>query len=156
MNKKKYSFSYVSESPEETKKIGKNFAKLLIAFPPLSHARVINLAGTLGAGKTTITKGFARGVGIKKLVTSPTFVLMHRFLIKKSGYKNFFHLDAYRLSSFSDLATLGFEKILKDPRNIVFIEWKKNVSSRKIKLCGTISLKHRAKDKRFISIYINR
>jgi len=156
MSKKKYSFSYVSESLEETKKIGKDFAKLLTTLPPLSHARVINLAGTLGAGKTTITKGFASGIGIKKLVTSPTFVLMHRFPIKAGGYKNFFHLDAYRLSSFSDLVALGFEEILKNPQNIIFIEWKKNVSSKKIKLCGNISLKHGNGDKRFILIHINK
>lgn len=153
---KKISLSFTSESTEETKKIGGDLAKIITSLPPLNHARIIDLKGTLGAGKTTLTKGFVSGLGIKTLATSPTFVLMHRFPIKTGYYKNLFHIDAYRLSSFSELVNLGIEELISDSHNIILIEWKKNANSKKMKLCGSVSLRHKTEYTRSISITINK
>lgn len=87
------------------------------------------LQGDLGGGKTTFLQGFAKGLGIKERILSPTFVLMKRFSIKnkKTEFKNFYHLDCYRIKSQKDLSVLDFKKIISDPFNIVAIEWAERV-----------------------------
>lgn len=146
------SFSTISTSPRETGVLGEKFGELLVSLPQLAHARVIGLHGDLGAGKTTFIKGVAKGLSIKKHITSPTFVLIHRFPLKKVGYKNFFHIDAYRLSSFSEIKVLDIEDMIDDPKNILFIEWQKNIRSSRIKKCGDITFKHMDEHKRKIVI----
>jgi len=141
-----------SFSAEETKKIGICFGDTIKKLPPLTTARVIGLCGDLGAGKTTFTQGVTKSLGVKKRTTSPTFVLIKRFSIKAGAYKNFFHIDAYRLSSFKDLYPLEIQKIIKDPKAIIFIEWVENISSKELKLCGTITLKHRKNEQRLVTI----
>ncbi len=86
-------------------------------------ALVVTLQGDLGTGKTTFVQGFLRGLGLKKRAQSPTFIIMRRHALKRSKFKNVFHVDAYRLKSARHLAALGFREILSDPQNIVLIEW---------------------------------
>lgn len=88
-------------------------------------AAVFALQGELGAGKTTFVQGFLKGLGSKKRVTSPTFVLMRRHVLSASarGPKNIFHIDAYRLKKPEHLASLELDVILNGPRNVVLIEW---------------------------------
>ena len=83
-------------------------------------ALIIGLEGELGSGKTTFIKAFARGLGIKKRLTSPTFVL-----IKK--YRNFYHIDCYRIKSYKDVLALDFKEIISNPKNIVTIEWAEKI-----------------------------
>ncbi len=89
---------------------------------------VIALEGDLGAGKTTFTQAFAKALGVAKQLKSPTFVLMkHYALHDVPGYSTLYHLDCYRLQNPKDLEPLGVEHILKQPGNIVLIEWAERV-----------------------------
>ncbi len=80
-----------------------------------SHS-VITLTGELGAGKTTLTKGIGRGLGIKKIINSPTFTIVKIY----EGDKTLYHFDAYRLEDSDD--DLGFEEMIDDD-GICVIEW---------------------------------
>jgi len=81
---------------------------------------VIGLVGELGAGKTTFIQAFAKGLGVKNKLTSPTFVLMKK-------YRNLYHIDCYRISSYKDILDLDFKEIISNPKNIVVIEWAEKV-----------------------------
>lgn len=113
--------TYLSQSAEQTKEIGKNIAKAAASFKNRKRAAIICLKGDLGGGKTTFTQGFLKGLGIEERILSPTFVILKRYA------KSFYHIDCYRLKSEKDLAQLGFESIISDPKNIVLIEWPQNI-----------------------------
>jgi len=92
--------------------------------PNENGATVVALRGNLGAGKTSFTQCIAKEFGITEDITSPTFVIQKRYEI--SGNENFYyliHIDAYRLNDSHELAVLGWEKLLENPKNIIFIEW---------------------------------
>ncbi len=72
----------ISESLQKTKKTGEILAKETLKTKS-SKALVFELKGNLGSGKTSFTQGFARGLGIKEKITSPTFNLMKKFKINK-------------------------------------------------------------------------
>ena len=102
-------------------------AKDILAEGNKNSAVVLALSGDLGAGKTTFLQGFARGLGIKEVVNSPTFIVMKRFKIYDLRFKNFYHIDCYRLESEKDLEGLGFKEIISNPKNIVAIEWPEKI-----------------------------
>ncbi len=81
---------------------------------------IFALAGTLGAGKTTFTQSFARGLGVPQSmpVTSPTFVLHRRY----AGRLTLEHLDAYRLAGAADFEALGIGEILEGS-GVAVVEW---------------------------------
>lgn len=106
---------YLSHSDNQTKKIAQNLAQNI-------KSGVLALTGDLGAGKTTFTQGFAKGLGIKEKIISPTFVLIRQHKIPDNN-KVLFHVDLYRLNNMKDLKQLGLEEIWSDPKNIVLIEW---------------------------------
>lgn len=93
---------------------------------------VLGLVGDLGAGKTTFTKSLIKALGSKKKVTSPTFIIMRRFVLKNK--RNVYHIDAYRITA-HDLVRLVPKEIFKSP-NIVVVEWADRV--KKILPQGTI------------------
>jgi len=107
---------YLTKSPGQTKKLGKFLAKTLLRNPFKDRAIVVGLRGDLGGGKTTFLQGFAKGIGKRVKILSPTFIIMRR-----TG--NFYHIDCYRIKGPKDLLALGFKKILAGPKNIVAIEW---------------------------------
>lgn len=120
---KKVNRAYFSGSLLETKKLGAKLArKILKNFSP-QKAVFIALKGNLGGGKTSFAQGFARGLAIKEKITSPTFVIMKKFKIKNSKFKNFYHLDCYRLKKPEELFDLGFREITSNPENIIAVEW---------------------------------
>jgi tRNA threonylcarbamoyladenosine biosynthesis protein TsaE len=120
-----------SYSSEETKAFGAEIAKKVIdrrlSLAKREHAIVIALRGDLGAGKTTFTQGFFRGLGIKRNPISPTFIIMRRYKIPIRRFADIYHFDAYRLKKAEDVAVLEFENILSDPRNIVLVEWPEKI-----------------------------
>lgn len=95
----------------------KEFAKTIKA------PKIIVLSGDLGAGKTTFTKGFAEGLGVSEIITSPTFTLLNEY----SGKERMYHFDMYRLSSKEEAYELGFEDYFKKNDGIVLVEWAENV-----------------------------
>jgi len=108
---------FISKSEKETEKIAEKLAK------KLKGGEVIGLIGDLGAGKTVFVRGLARGFGIKKPITSPTFVLMKVYKIGNLKIKNFLHVDAYRLKDEKDLIDIGILDWLGKKNTITVIEW---------------------------------
>ena len=91
-------------------------------------ATVVGFFGDLGSGKTTFIQALGKHLGIQEVMTSPTFVIEKIYKLDgKNNFKNLIHIDAYRLDSGKDLASLGFSEILKDSGNLVVIEWPERV-----------------------------
>jgi tRNA threonylcarbamoyladenosine biosynthesis protein TsaE len=116
---------YISKSLDDTRHIAEEVLKMLV---PQEEATVLALQGDLGAGKTAFTKEIAKLLGITEQVTSPTFVIEKIYALKNQSYIHLIHIDAYRLESGKELETLGFATLIRDPRNLVIIEWPENVS----------------------------
>lgn len=114
---------FFTNSPRETKKLARNLAKKTLKQPSQKGAVVVGLEGDLGGGKTTFLQGFAKGLGIRQRITSPTFVIMRRFKIYNSRFENFYHIDCYRIKKPKEILDLGWKEIVKDSKNIIAIEW---------------------------------
>ena len=112
---------FVTRSAEETIALGREIAATLKA-PAL-----ILLSGDLGAGKTTLTKGIASGLGAAKEedVTSPTFTLVHKY----EGATCAYHVDLYRIGDAHDFDTLGLEDVFAE-KAVVLIEWPERMALR--------------------------
>ena len=108
---------YITNSPEETEKVGAALAQ------KLNPGTILAYRGDLGAGKTAFTRGLAKGLGCKELVTSPTYTIVNEYL---GGRLPLFHFDMYRLASSDDLWDIGWEDYL-DRCGICAVEWSENV-----------------------------
>lgn len=111
---------YTTKSFQETQKIGEDFAKEIVKNNSRGAAAVLALEGNLGGGKTTFLQGFAKGLGIKEKILSPTFVILKHF-------ENFYHIDCYRLNNPEEILELDFKSIIKNPKNIVAVEWPEKI-----------------------------
>ncbi|MFC1678274.1 tRNA (adenosine(37)-N6)-threonylcarbamoyltransferase complex ATPase subunit type 1 TsaE [Patescibacteria group bacterium] len=117
----------------------------------LNGGEVIGLIGDLGAGKTVFTKGIALGLGIKKTITSPTFVLMKIYPVKnKTRIKNLFHIDTYRILDANDIMGIGIEDYLGQEDTVVVIEWADKIKKILPKNTKYITLENTNKNKRLI------
>ena len=87
------------------------------------HGLVIALSGELGAGKTQLVKGLARGLGITARVHSPTFTLVNEYA---GGRLRLFHLDLYRLESSAQILAAGLEEFLQ-PDGVAVVEWAERI-----------------------------
>jgi tRNA threonylcarbamoyladenosine biosynthesis protein TsaE len=127
---------YISKSLGDTKRIAGDFVDKLLKTGGKTGGKavIILLQGNLGSGKTTFVKAVAEIFGIKKNITSPTFVLekVYRmppcFAKATQGnpcdtFSRLVHIDAYRLSGAKDLDLLGWGEIVENPKNLIFIEW---------------------------------
>ena len=138
----------ITKSPLETKKTGDVLAKGILKLPLSDKSFVIGLEGDLGGGKTTFLQGFAKGLGIKEKILSPTFVIFRKFRIPITYNlkpKTFIHIDCYRIEKPKEILDLGFKEIISNPRNIVAIEWADRI--RKIMPEKTIWIKFEFVDK---------
>jgi tRNA threonylcarbamoyladenosine biosynthesis protein TsaE len=81
---------------------------------------VLGLSGDLGAGKTALVRGFARGLGFVGRVHSPTFALLNEYA---GGRLPLFHLDLYRLESPDAIHATGLEEYLMNPSGVSVVEW---------------------------------
>ncbi len=133
----------VTHSSEETILRGREIGARLKA-PAL-----VLLSGDLGAGKTTLTKGIASGLGAAREdeVTSPTFTLVHKY----GGGEPVYHVDLYRIGDFHDLDTLGLEDVFAE-RAVVIVEWPDKLTLRTDWPVVRIRLEHVSEDTRRISI----
>ena len=112
----------ITKSAKQTISLGKKIAK------NFKGGEIIGLEGNLGAGKTTLVKGIAEELGIKQTITSPTFLLMKVYPVRKNKLiKNFVHLDCYRIKNPNDILGIGVEDYFNDPSSIVLIEWPEKI-----------------------------
>jgi len=88
------------------------------------EALIIALNGHLGSGKTTFVQSVAKHLGIKENITSPTFVIMKKYNIRKADFpfKTLVHIDAYRLEGGKELGALDIEKLVTDGDNLILKE----------------------------------
>lgn len=106
------SLEIVSTSAEQTRKIGIKLGKLV------ASGDVIFLVGPLGAGKTCLTQGIARGLGINEYTASPTFVLVREY----RGKMPLYHIDLYRLDKIEEVTQLGLDDYLYG-NGVCVVEW---------------------------------
>ena len=109
--------TFQTNSPAETEAIGAALGKIL------NPGTVIAYRGDLGAGKTAFTRGLAKGLGCREIVTSPTYTIVNEYL---GGRLPLFHFDMYRLRSSDDLFDIGWEDYL-DRGGVCAVEWSENV-----------------------------
>jgi len=114
---------FITKSARQTQKVGKKLATNLTKKTP----SVIALTGDLGSGKTTFVQGFAKGLGVRKRIISPTFILMRSYKARRK--RMFYHLDLYRLESNlnKELENLGAKDIWGEKGNILVIEWAEKI-----------------------------
>ncbi len=101
-----------TDSVEKTRQAGEELGRLL------GPGDLLCVYGPLGAGKTALAQGVARGLGVTGAVTSPTFILIREY----RGRLPFYHFDAYRLKGPEDLTLLGVEEYLAGD-GVVLVEW---------------------------------
>ena len=125
----------ISASAKETFSLGKKLGAAC------RGGEVFALMGDLGAGKTCLVQGLAKGLGVKGAVNSPTFVVMKIYPVSgNKRIKHFCHIDAYRLSSAKELKDLEALDYIKQADTVSAIEWGDKVKSvlpqgvRKIKI----------------------
>jgi tRNA threonylcarbamoyladenosine biosynthesis protein TsaE len=102
----------ISRNPEETQKIGGQLGKLALPGDNLL------LVGDLGAGKTCLAQGIARGLNIKEYAASPSFVLIREL----KGRLPLYHIDFYRLENLEEIAELGLDDYLYG-HGVCLVEW---------------------------------
>jgi tRNA threonylcarbamoyladenosine biosynthesis protein TsaE len=103
----------ISHSPDETQALGETWGRAV------QSGLVIGLSGDLGAGKTQLVQGLARGLGITARVQSPTFALVNAY---NGGRLRLFHLDLYRLETPEQVIGAGLEEYFQ-PAGVTVIEW---------------------------------
>ncbi len=109
---------FITRSPEETEALGEKIAE------KLGGGEVLALFGEMGAGKTALTRGIARGLGVTVGVSSPTFALVHEY----RGRLPVYHFDMYRIEGWDDLYSTGFFDYL-DSGGVLIIEWSENIEN---------------------------
>ena len=144
----------LSKNIKETDKIAKIFLdKLLKNKKKPKGALVVGLSGDLGSGKTAFTKFAAKHLGIKNKVFSPTYVILKKYSLplprgsarraRGSGFRFFFHMDAYRLESEKELLNLGWKEIIDNDEHLIFIEWPENISKAMPSNSKFVFIKHK-------------
>lgn len=105
---------FVTHSARETFDIGVRLGSLL------APGDTVCLEGDLGSGKTCLTQGIGRGMGVSDVITSPTFVLINEYASSRGA--RLYHVDLYRIEGEDDLVTLGLEDYIYG-NGITVIEW---------------------------------
>ncbi len=126
-------YSFLSVSEESTAAFARGLAFVL------RGGDVVLLQGDLGAGKTTLTRGVAAGLGVAPgIVSSPTFVIMNQYPIQRAepghgSVRELVHVDAYRLQSAEDLESVGWDRAFDEsgaarPEVVVIVEWPEKIA----------------------------
>ena len=123
--------SFRTHSPEETQAIGERVGQ------DLKPGDIVALIGDLGAGKTCLTQGIARGVKIEpnQIVNSPSYTLINEY----AGKIPIYHIDLYRLQRQEEILDLGLEEYLEG-NGICIIEWADRMLDLLPEGCMTIEL----------------
>lgn len=111
----------VTHSEHATEALGARLAALL------QPGDVVALVGELGAGKTCLARGIARGLGIDEPVTSPTFILIAEYRTPRG--LTLYHADCYRLDApATEAADIGLDELM-DGRGVCVVEWAERVAA---------------------------
>lgn len=102
-----------TRGPEETEEAGEELIR------QFGSEQIFCLFGPLAAGKTTLVKGLARGMGISETIVSPSYVLLRQY----EGDSTLFHLDLFRIGSEEEFVEAGLDEYLIQPPGVVAIEW---------------------------------
>ncbi len=109
--------------------------------PRADGATLVTLSGELGAGKTAFTKAVAATLGVTDIVNSPTFVLEKIYdLSVGHTFSKLIHIDAYRLKGGEELAPLKLDELMRDPENLILLEWPERVADALPPATHTISI----------------
>ena len=111
--------TFISHSPAETESLGEQFGRAA------QSGFVFALSGDLGAGKTQLAKGVARGLGVTERVHSPTFTLVNEY---GGGRLKLFHLDLYRLETPAQILSAGIGEFLS-PDGVAVVEWAERIAN---------------------------
>ena len=103
----------VMENEEAVRKFGRELGAAAKA------GSVIALTGDLGAGKTTLTKAIAEGLGVKEIITSPTFNIIKQY---DSGRLPLYHFDVYRITDPDEMYEMGYEEYFYG-EGVCVVEW---------------------------------
>ena len=103
----------IARSAAEMEEIGVGLA------PELADGMVVSVIGPLGAGKTTLVKGVAKGLLITDVVVSPSYLLAREY----HGRLTLHHIDAFRLESLSEMAEVGLDRLLPPDDGVSVVEW---------------------------------
>lgn len=106
--------TFTSPSLEATEAFGEQLGRAAEA------GWVFGLTGDLGSGKTALTRGIARGLGVTSRVQSPTFALVREYA---SGRLPLYHLDLYRMESAEQIVAAGLEEYLDPTAGVSVVEW---------------------------------
>lgn len=134
-------YNLTTHSYQDTENFGQDFASLV------QPGDVILLNGDLGVGKTTFTRGLARGLGIKKNVKSPTFTLIREY---QEGKLPLYHMDAYRLESSPD-EDLGFDEYFHGD-GVTVVEWPQFIKDEVPDDHISVNIKRSGEDDRDVTI----
>jgi tRNA threonylcarbamoyladenosine biosynthesis protein TsaE len=110
--------AFISHSPAETESLGESWGRAA------QRGLVVALSGELGAGKTQLVKGLARGLGVTARVHSPTFTLVNEYT---GGRLRLFHLDLYRLETGAQILSAGLEEFFQ-PDGVAVVEWAERIA----------------------------
>jgi len=103
----------IAHNSLEMEEIGIDLASML------TDGIVVSLVGPLGAGKTTMVKGIAKGLLITDIVVSPSYLLARDYF----GQLALHHVDAYRINSLKELVEVGLDQFLPPAEGVTVIEW---------------------------------
>lgn len=135
-----WSMKHIAKNEKEMVEIGLKTAS------GLKGGDILCFYGDLGAGKTTFIKGLARGLGVSKKITSPTFALMNIYntkTLKHENIKTFVHIDTYRLKDKQELTDIGALDYIGAPDTITAIEWPEKIKALlKNKKCVDVRIRH--------------
>lgn len=132
---------YKTLSAEDTVALGRKIGS------QLRGGDIIAYRGGLGAGKTTMTRGIADGMGLRDEVSSPTFALVNEYL----GKIKLCHFDMYRIQGALDLESTGFFDYLSDDC-VIAVEWSENIADELPDGCITIEIDRISEDEREITV----
>ena len=133
--------TFTAKNEDETIALGEKIGELL------SKGDIIAMEGTLGAGKTTITKGIAKALGVIDNITSPTFCLISEY----AGKMPLYHMDVYRLDGVEDFQGLGVDDMLYGD-GVSIIEWSEKVKSELPKRTIALRLEPQSDGSRLITL----
>ncbi len=124
--------TFKTHSPEETRALGEQLGKTL------KPGDVIALIGDLGTGKTCLTQGIARGVGIApgEVVSSPSYILINEY----KGTIPIYHIDLYRLENAAEIADLGLTEYI-EADGICIVEWAERMAAALPMRCVRIDIR---------------